>query len=182
MRLSIPKRKRFFIGAEGESERSLAKWLLQLCDEAGLHVHLDIRVGSGGDSLAVVIYSVKQYKKRTRDHGKFSAGLVLLDDDRIENDRLNGRDPLTGLDGEDLSLVRLVPNLEGFLLRLHRGYENQFVSAQTAGRSLLRLWPEYDKPPTADMLSSRFTLEDLQRVAQQDEEIRQAMEVLGLTY
>ena len=88
---------------------------------------------------------------------------------------------LAGLDGEDLSLVRLVPNLEGLLLRLHRGYENRFVSAQIAKRSLLRLWPEYNKPSTADTLSRRFNFEDLQRVAQQDEEIRRAMEVLGLT-
>ena len=180
MRRPTPKRKRFFIGAEGESERSLAKWFKRLCDAAGLHVHLDIKACNGGDSLTVVTHSVKQYRKRSRDQGQFSGGMVILDADRIEEDKLRGRDPLTGLDSENLSLVYLTPNIEGLLLRLHRGCENRFLSVLDTKRSLHVLWPDYDKPASAKELSSRFRLEDLQRTAQHDAYIRLIMETLGL--
>ena len=118
---------------------------MRLCEGVGLRVHLDIRVCGGGDSLAVVSFSVKQYRKRSKQFGKYSSGLILLDDDRIEEDKRHGRDPFAGLAGEDLSLVRLVPNFEGLLLRLHPGYENRTVSKQTAKRDLQRKWPEYEK-------------------------------------
>ena len=78
------RRRRVFIGAEGESERSLAKWLGRLCKKAGLHVHLDVIVCGGGDSFAVATHAVDQYRKRSKAYGEFSAGLVLLDADRLE--------------------------------------------------------------------------------------------------
>ena len=68
----------------------------------GLHTHLDIRVCGGGDSLAVVKYSVEQYRKRSDLHGNYSSGLILQDDDRIEEDKQRGRDPFTGLTGVNL--------------------------------------------------------------------------------
>ena len=73
---------------------------------------------------------MKEYRKRSKLYGKYSAGLIFLDDDRIEEDRQRGRDPFAGLAGEDLSLIRLFPKFEGLLLRLHPGCENRSVSAQ----------------------------------------------------
>ena len=181
-RRPVPKRRRFFIGAEGESERSLARWLKQLCDEADLHVHLDIVVCGGGDSLTVVKHSVNQYRQRTTLYGRFSAGLIILDGDRIEEDKLHDRDPLTGLVSENLRLVYLIPKLEGLLLRLHPGYESNFVLAHEAERSLRKQWPKYDKPASAKALGRRFKLQDLRRVAQQDTNIRLVLETLGLLH
>lgn len=181
MRRFVPKRRRIFIGAEGESERSLAKWLAQLCEEAHLHLHLDVTVCRGGDSLAVVSHSVKQYRKRSSLYGQYSAGLILLDDDRIEEDQQHGRGPLAGVGAENIDLVKLVPNFEGLLLRLHRDCENQFLSAQGTRRSLRRLWPGYDKPPFAYELGRRFQLQDLQRAAMQDANIQLILDTLGLS-
>ena len=178
-RRTIPKRRRIFIGAEGESERSLAKWLSDLCEEAGLHVHLDIRVCGGGDSFGVVEYSVEQYRQRKR-HGPYSAALILLDADRIEGDRSRGRDPTKGLGGEDLHLIYQKPNIEGLLIRLHRGQENRFVSAGEVKRVLQRLWPDYAKPASAQALSRRFGLSDLQRAARYDDDLWQMLKILGL--
>ena len=180
MQKFFSKRRRIFIGAEGESESSLAKWLSQLCDSMGLRAHLDIKVCGGGDSLAVVEFSVKEYRRRSKLYGKYSSGLIFLDDDRIEEDRQCRRDPFAGLAGEDLNLIRLVPNLEGLVLRLHPGCENRTVSAQAVKRNLRKEWPEYAKPISALKLSRRFQLQDLQRVAQTDTNIRQTLEILGL--
>ena len=45
---------------------------------------------------------------------------------------------------------------------------------------LRKVWPEYDKPPTADQLSARFTLSDVRRAARHDKELSQLLEILGL--
>lgn len=146
----------------------------------GVHIHLDVRVCGGGDSLAVVEFSVKQYHKRSKQYGKYSSGLILLDSDRIEEDKQNGRDPFAALTGEDLNLIQLVPNLEGLLLRLHPGYENRIISKQSVKREFQKKWSDYKKPTSAETLSRRFQLQDLQRVAQTDTNIRQTLEILGL--
>lgn len=178
-RRAIPRRRRIFVGAEGESERSLAKWLSRLCDEADLHVHLDVRVCGGGDGFRIVEYSVEQYRQR-RDYGTYSAGLVLLDADRVEEDRMHGRDPSMALDGENLLLVYLQPNLEGLLYRLHRGCERREVSAPEANRLLRTVWPEYVKPTSTEALDGRFGLSELRRASRFDDHLRKALELLGL--
>ena len=146
----------------------------------GLHTHLDIRVCGGGDSLAVVKYSVEQYRKRSDLYGNYSSGLILLDDDRIEEDKQRGRDPFTSLAEVNLNLIRLVPNLEGVLLRLHPGSENRSVPARIAKKELQKKWPEYHKPMSAIKIHSRFTLQHLQRAARTDINIRRILEILGL--
>ncbi len=45
---------------------------------------------------------------------------------------------------------------------------------------LRKVWPEYSKPPTADQLSKRFALSDVQRAAQHDSELQRLLKVLGL--
>lgn len=179
-RRTIPRRRRIFVGAEGESERSLARWLSLLCDEAGLHLHLDVRVCGGGDSFEVVKYSVQEYRRRSRDYGTYSNGFVLLDADRIEQDRKHGRHPKTALDGENLLLMYLQPNIEGLLYRLHRRCERRFVSANNANGALQRVWPEYVKPTSAAALHRHFTLSDLERASRYDNYLQDALQQLGL--
>ena len=63
---TTPRRRRIFIGTEGESERSFAAWLKQLCDGVATpRVHLDISLGHGGDGLRVVEDAVVDYRKRS---------------------------------------------------------------------------------------------------------------------
>ncbi|MCY4610745.1 MAG: hypothetical protein OXC38_03445 [Gammaproteobacteria bacterium] len=177
----VPKRKRFFIGAEGESEKSFARWLERLRNHPNPIVHLDITVCDGGDSLAIANHAVAQYRKRTDAHGKFAAGLILLDSDRIKQDRSNNRDPEIALKGQrGIRLVYLTPNLEGLLLRLHAGHEQEFVAADKTLRALRKQWPEYKKPASADVLDTRFDLSDLQRAARHDDELREVLKTLGL--
>ena len=73
----------------------------------------------------------------------------------------------------------LNPNLEGLLLKLHSGHERRQVRSQDALKELKKVWPEYDKPPTADQLDQRFGVSDLLRVAQHDEHLQRLFEILG---
>ena len=175
-----PKRKRIFVGAEGQSERSLAKWLKILCEEQGINFHFDITVSNGGDSLTITEHAVYEYRKRAQTRGKFSSGLILLDSDRLQQDIQSGRDPEPKASSENLKLVYLKPNFEGLLLRPHTGREKQFPTADEAERNLKKLWHNYRKPASAEELHRRFGIEDVRRAALHDTNLRWMLEKLGL--
>ena len=177
---AVPRRKRVFVAAEGDGDRALARWLQTLCDEHGLHVHLDVVVAGGGDTRRVVEYAVEQRRRHNETRVRDRGALVLLDVDRLEQDRAAGRDPETVPGRADLRLVYLTPNLEGVLFRLHPGREAQFVAPEDAGRRLQGLWPDYRKPASAASLRRRFDLNDLRRVAACDLDLRDALTFLGL--
>ena len=181
-RQSAPRRRRILVGTEGESERSLAAWLQHLCDASGrLHLHLDTSPGSGGDGFRVVEDAAARYLKRSRQHGRFSDGPVLLDTNRLMDDRRHGRDPMMAVRGTNLRLILLRPNLEGVLARLHVGCEERTLSVQDTTRVLRMHWPDYRKPASAQQLGKRFGLHDLQRASVYDAGLREILELLGLS-
>lgn len=172
----VLRRKRIFVCAEGESERSFAQWLQILCDKNGKHLHLDIIVAGGGDSLSITRTASHQYNRRKRD-GRFYAGFALLDSDRLQRDSQAGRAPTpeTGL-----RLIYMRPNMEGVLLRLHPGMERLSPAVSDANRKLQQRWPNYRKPPSARDLRIRFDIDDLRRAAQNDEGLKWVTITLGL--
>ena len=106
---------------------------------------------------------------------------MLLDADRIPQDRAAGRDAFRAAKKWGLKIILQRPNLEGLLLRLHEGREQRSITAEVAERELPKLWPEYVKGSlTAAHLKQRFSLVDLQRLARHDEQLRKLLEVLGL--
>lgn len=177
----VPRRKRIFVGAEGEGERSLAQWLGKLCDEQGLLLRLDVVIAGGGDTRRVVEHAVDRRRRRNESRNRDTGALVFLDADRLAQDRTAGRDPETVKGRGDLKLVYLTPNLEGLLFRLHPGREAQFLIAGDARARLERLWPEYDKPMPAEALRRRFNLDDLRRAARHDSYLRDTLNLLGLS-
>lgn len=107
MRRSKVKRRRVvFIGVEGRSDRAFATFLQRLCDEKGLHLHLIIKAGNGGDSVSVVEDAARYLKRHS---GKKDIGdrLVLLDSDRIVQDRHAGRDVQNVASKEKLEIIFL---------------------------------------------------------------------------
>ena len=178
---SIPRRKRIFVGTEGESERAFAAWLQQLCNQHGQAVHLDISLGSGGDSLQIVKDAVVRYRERSRRHGRFVDGCVLLDADRLPGDRRHDRDPEPVARKNGLRLVFLEPKIEGLLVRLHPGCENRRLSPRNVDAELCRLWPEYQKPASSHVLGERFGLDHLRRVCRHDKGLAAVLKMLGLS-
>jgi hypothetical protein len=177
-RRSIEPRRVIFIGVEGKSDQAFARFLGRCCEEASLHLHLDVRPGSGDDSVAVVEEAVRYL----RHSGKSNIlnRLVLLDRDRIKQDLQAGRDAQAVASRAKLEIIFQEPNLEGLLIRLHQGPENRIIAADNAMAELKKVWPEYSKQLTADQLIQRFALSDVQRAAQRDSELQRLLEVLGL--
>lgn len=178
-RHTIEPRRVVFIGCEGESEQAFARFLGHCCDAAGLHLHLDVKSMHGGDSLAVV-KEAGRYLARHPGRRDIDARLVLLDQDRMKDDRRAGRDAERAASNHKLDVIVQNPNLEGVLLRLHAGHEQRRVAARGALAELRKVWPEYRKPPSADSLVERFAPSDLWRAARHDDQLRRLLDVLGL--
>ena len=175
----VEPRRAIFVGTEAESERAFAGFLARCCDGAGLHVHLDIKPGTGGDSLSVV-EEARRYLSRNAGRRQFEHTLVLLDRDRVDEDRAAGRDAPALAARSSLEIIYQDPNLEGLLFRLLPGNEQRRLAATRAGTELGRAWQEYRKPPTVDQLERRFELGDVQRAARYDHELRRLLDILGL--
>ena len=155
------------------------KFLQRCSDAAGLHIHLTVRPGSGGDSVAVV---ESAHRRLAKEPGRpdFSEQIVLLDGDRIRQDVRQGRDAHAAAARYGFKVILQRPNLEGLLLRLCPGQERRRVSAREATTELRKHWPQYRKPPTALELSDRFDLGDLRRVARHDQSIQELLDMLEL--
>ena len=176
----IEPRRIIFIGVEGPSERAFVQFLARCCDDAGLHLHLEVKPTTGGDSLAVV-EEAKRRLKRHPARKEFKTRLVLLDRDRLDQDSEGGsRRSRLGIQMEDRDHFFQEPNLEGLLLRLHPGQEERRIAPADSSRELRKLWPDYHKPPTANQLKRRFTLAALRRAARHDGELRELLLIVGL--
>ena len=176
----VERRRVIFIGVEGKSDRAFVRFLQRVCDEAGLHLHLDVKSATGGDSLQVVDHARRRLVRHP-DRRSLKVRLVLLDSDRLEQDRRAGRDALAEASRRRLEVVLMTPNLEGLLVRLHEGHETHRIGAGDAEVQLRRLWPEYDKGSlSADQLTGRFTLADLTRAVRHDPQLRKLLDALGL--
>lgn len=179
-RRPIEPRRVIFIGVEGKSDRAFAQFLQVCCEREGLHLHLNVTTGSGGDSVAVVREAARRL---TRHPGRrdISHSLVLLDRDRYAQDLQAGRDAQAVASRSKLEIIFQNPNLEGLLLRLHQGYESREIAAGNSMAELRKVWPEYSKSSlTADQLKRRFTVSNLRRATRYDEGLRRLLDVLGL--
>ena len=178
-RRSVKPRRAIFIGVEGESDRAFAQFLQRCCDREDRRLHLIVKPRGGGDSVSVVEEAGRHLARHSAKRD-IRDKLVLLDRDRIKQDLEAGRDAQAAASRWNLKILFQDPNLEGLLFRLHQGHERRRTTAGDAMTELRKVWPEYDKPPTADQLNRRFTLSDVRRAARYDKELCQLLEILGL--
>ncbi len=176
----IQQRKRIFIAGEGESEQSFVKWLQQLSDQQGLHVHLDCQTLEGGGYKTMLERTVRERKRKERYRAKFS--ILLVDSDRAER----GEDGWTLQQlkqqalSQNINLCVQQPNLEGLLLRMLPNNEHLQPVGTKAHSQLRREWPEYQKPADTRTLAAKFSLDDLVRVARFDIDLRSLLKSIGL--
>lgn len=176
----VKPRRVIFIGVEGRSDRAFAQFLRRCCDKEGRHLHVAIKTGHGGDSVDVVKETTR-HLTRHPDKRDISAKLVLPDGDRIEQDRQAGRDAQAVASESGLKIIFQNPNLEELLPRLHQGHENRQIAAGDSTTELCKVWPEYSKSSlTADQLTGRFDVSDVQRAARHDDDLRTLLDILGL--
>lgn len=173
-------RTRFFLAVEGEGEQSFVKWLQLLSDQIGLNVHLDCQPLNGG-GYKTMLKNALYYRQRN-ERRKAKSSILLVDGDRAERDDGWSLSKLK----EEASKQKLIvcvqnPNQEGLLLRMHLGKENLKPSSSNVQKQLRSLWPDYHKPVDARTLASKFSLNDLLRLAKADSEIKNLLSIIGLS-
>jgi hypothetical protein len=176
----IPQRTRFFLAVEGESEQSLVKWWQELAGQQGLHIHLECHPLSGGGFKTMLERAVS-FRKRGVTKGAYKASFLVVDEDRAAA----GDWPISQLKQEAASQNITVccqrPNLEGMLLRMMPGKENAtFTGVSSASQQLVSAWPNYRKPVDARTLGSKYSLDDLKRVARIETDLHELLRVIGL--
>jgi hypothetical protein len=168
-RQRVPRRKRVFVGCEGESEQGYAALLQRFAEERGASVHADAKVvSSAGDPLALVSRAIDLAAQGERgSKPAYSIRFLLLDTDLLgQNAQRDAKIPgLVARHG--LVLVRQRCCFEASLLRHIYGHEND--DPPNAAIALTRLqdaWPDYKKGLPAQQLQRRISLADVQRAAQ----------------
>lgn len=182
----IPRRKRIFVGCEGESEQGYAAMLQRYADERAAAVHADAKVITrAGDPLALVRRTVELVAQGERgSKPAYTDRFLLLDTDRIgQNPDRDAQIPRL-IARHRLVLVRQNCCFEATLLRHLDGHEND--SPPSAAIALTRLqnaWPGYKKGLPAQELQKRISLEDVQLAAQnpRNADFQALIDALGLS-
>lgn len=163
----IRRRKRFFIGCEGESERSYATLLGQFAEEQRQAIHIDSQVLCGGDPLTLVKKAVgKITRDREQNHSPYAARFLMFDTDLMGRNPAHDREMKKIANESQLILIRQKVCIESFLLRHFIGHENDNpLDSSDALKRLQKVWGDYRKGiPTLDMAKHIQPI-DVQRAA-----------------
>ncbi|TAK77237.1 MAG: hypothetical protein EPO11_02875 [Gammaproteobacteria bacterium] len=174
----ILQRKRIFIAVEGEGEQSFIKFIQQLSSQQGLHVHLDCEILKGGGYKTMLERAIR-YRSR-KERYKAEASILLVDADRAEKDDGWSLEQLRAeAQKNKIDICLQTPNQEGLFLRLLPGKQHLRPNANTAHRDLCKEWHDYQKPIDARTLMSKFSLDDLLRVANVDKDLKLLLTKIG---
>ncbi|MCE0484761.1 MAG: hypothetical protein LV479_11055 [Methylacidiphilales bacterium] len=176
---SIPKRIRYFVAVEGESEQSFVRWLQYLAD-AELHIHLDTYPLGGGGFASMLEKTVNEHKKRAGRHGTYKNRFLIIDADRA-----NSNDwPLDQLRAEahthHIKVIVQRPNHEGLLYRIISHEVHDIPVANAAQARLRRHWEHYEKPADAAQLRRHLNFDALIKVADVDPDVETLLRGIGL--
>jgi hypothetical protein len=178
-RHTIKPRSRYFVAVEGESEQSFTTWLQIQLTQRGLPIHLDAVVLGGGGYKSMLANAVREYRRRSIIRGHYRNQFLLLDRDRTDQ----GDWPISKLEQEaskhHIIVCAQSPNHEGLLLRMCIGHEKDTVVASAALKKLLAIWPQYRKPVNAQTLQRRYTVQDLIRASEFDDQIKRLLIGIG---
>lgn len=108
---------------------------------------------------------------------------ILLDSDQIQGERADSRarEARRLAREHDINLIWQNPCHEGLLLRHMPGQEKiQPVNCADAQKKLVAIWRKYRKPMTAEQLSNRIRLEDVQRAARTEPDLKELLQATGL--
>lgn len=180
----IERRRRFFLGCEGESERSYGQFLGKLSEKKKLPNHIDTITINGGSPRIIVIGAIAKAKERTEQRGPYLFKAVMLDSDKL-SESPNGAEK-EQRDLEQLAITNRVlliwqtPCHEGFLLRHIRGCQNLKPPDCKVAKSMLqRQWSEYVKPMQVSELMERISFENLINFPEEEKSLKILLEKLG---
>ena len=69
IRKIIPQRKRIYCAVEGEGEQAFIKFLQNISDQEGLHLHLDCEPLGGGGYKSMLEKAIRYRARKERHNG-----------------------------------------------------------------------------------------------------------------
>lgn len=180
-RRKIPQRKRILVACEGASERSYCKFLNEISNKIGLHIHIDgwLDGSGGGDHLAVIEGAVKRNKCQNKLGRPYDFKVALLDSDKrgLNIPRDEKCDVISK--DNDILVIWQEYDHEAFLLRHFAGYETRRPAKGDSEAQLKIVWPEYEKNMDAASLSKILDENSILRVAAVETQFRKFLELLN---
>ncbi len=176
----IPLRKRFFVGCEGESERSYVKFLYELAKSEDKAVHLDAHLLKEGDPLSRIEFAIKLVKRSQNVHGRYSAKFVILDYDQYGLDPRRTRRAEDMAKENEIAIVWQRPDHEGFLCR-HFEYlrDRQILNKRESSSTLEVAWPNYAKNQTAIQIQKILSIKNVLGAADALPEFKRLLAAIG---
>lgn len=159
------RRRRFFLGCEGESEQAYGALLQRLADAAGLSVHIVAKnLQPAGDPFALADKAARVFTSEERK-GRFAFKAILLDTDTLVDVPAKGPEAQARLERDGFTAIWQEPNHEALLLRHFAGRERDQPQRDRTMAALRAQWPDYRKNmPAADLLRM-LSLEHVLRAA-----------------
>jgi hypothetical protein len=179
-RRAIPKRKRIFLGCEGQSEQAYGRFLNNLAELSGAKVHVvTVNLQPAGDPHKLAIKAMDARKRLEREGG-FVGAALMLDIDRLEELPDKGRRVREILIESELITIWQVPDHEGFLLRHFRGYEDSILPRGKSFDPLRAEWPTYHKNMAAMDLQRTLTIDHVRRAEKACTELTELLKAIGM--
>ncbi len=177
----IPKRPRFYVGCEGQSEVSYVAWIQDLCEGEVVRITVERDDLSSGDPLSRVREAIRRIKQKESGREPFRACFILLDSDQAGADQRKADLAMQLAHDSGVRLVWQRPCHEGFLLRHFAGHENDLpASSALADQALRNVWPNYAKPMDKRDLSRRLSKQDIVRAANNDPAFADMLSAFGM--
>jgi hypothetical protein len=162
-----------YAGVEGDSEKALLKWIETLCDDNEIRVRFKVRNCCGGSPRQILDSAIRHRPARTTRNDS----LVLIDKDFLSEHEERELERLA--EKNKITLIIQRPNFEGIILRLNPGEETRQPPPEAVKAMLRRFWHDYEKPPSANDLGSRYSLAHLVSLANWDEDIATLLQIVG---
>lgn len=177
----IPKRPRFYLGCEGQSEVSYIAWIQELCEAEEIRIAVERDDLSSGDPLSRVQEAIRRINQKEAGRERFKACFILLDRDQAEADQQRAGIAIQLADDSGIRLIWQTPCHEGFLLRHFEGHENDVpATAVLAHQALRNVWPNYAKPMDKRDLSRKLSKQDVVRAANNDPAFADLLSAFGM--
>ena len=165
-RARIPRRRRIFLGCEGESEQGYGAFLDRLAQDNGHHVHIKaVNLQPAGDPIKLTKKAIDSAKRDARSRGAFEVRAVLLDADRLSATPAMKGQVHDLLAAEEFIIIWQIQDHEAHLLRHFAGHEHDNPpSSQTLAR-LQAHWPGYRKGMPSSEIRRVLSLDHVKRAA-----------------
>jgi len=163
----IPRKRRLFVGCEGESEQSYVALLQRYAIFQEIPVHADAKVVRAGDPLAKVRRAIEIAARGEQGpRGRYVRRFLILDRDVFGNSPARDSQILKVAAKGDFKLIWQDCCFEAVLLRhLPRHEHDDPPKSALALNRLKAVWPSYEKKFSARDLQETLTLDMIRQAA-----------------